>query len=56
MQDKIHKDQRVELDPDARLRLVRQMEQQVTMEIKDKDYRSVYMPCLPLDVTIKHWQ
>ena len=56
MQNEVLDKQPVDFDPDARVRLIRQMEQQVTMEIKDKDYRSVYMPCLPLDVTIKHWQ
>ena len=58
MQDTAQKAIEHKSDPDMRTRLIRirQMEKNVTQEINDRDYRTVYMPCLPLEGSLKHWR
>ena len=56
MRDKIHERKAFEFDANTRQWLIKQMERRVTVEIADRDYRTVSMPCLPLDASIKHWR
>ena len=56
MQDKADVREVRENDPNARARQIKRLERMVTQVVSDKDYRSIYLPCLPLDGSIKHWR
>ena len=56
MRDKSDVREVPQADSETRERRIQQMEQQVIQEVADKDYRNVYLPCLPMDGLIKHWR
>jgi hypothetical protein len=51
-------EKRVLPEPDlkARVREIERLERLVTVFVSDNDYRSVYLPCLPMAGPIDHWR
>ncbi len=56
MRDETHIGEAPQTDREDRSQRIRQMEQQVTQEVNDRDYRSVSLPCLPFTGLIEHWR